>query len=278
MVINSFSKINLTLLVNAKQKNGYHNIQSYFCLINLKDKINVKKIKGKKDKIKFTGTFARLVNKKENSIKSILILMRNLNLTKSYYSISVEKKIPVFAGLGGGTSNAYTLMKHILRNKFSNKNLNIIEKKIGTDFNLFFHKTGFLKSLGSVVNFKMKQKLFFVLIQPPFKCSTKNIYSKVNNYSKKTTFIRKKIVKKKEFLNFLSQSRNDLQSVVEKKYPKIERILNNISIQKGCCFSRMTGSGSVCYGLFIDQNSAKKALNKLKYKYPKFWVSFAKTV
>ena len=40
----------------------------------------------------------------------------------------------------------------------------------------------------------------------------------------------------------------------------------------------MTGSGSVCYGLFKDQINAKKALNKLKKKYPKFWHSFAKTV
>ena len=277
MVLNSFSKINLSLLVNSKLRNGYHNIQSYFCLINLKDRIKVKKIKGKKDRIKFTGTFSRLVNKKKNSIKSILTLMRNLNLTKSYYSISVEKKIPVFAGLGGGTSNAYTVMKHILSNKFINKNFNTIEKKIGTDLNLFNHKIGFLKSLGSVVNFKLRQKLFFVLIQPPFKCSTRDIYSKLNKYSKKTSFFRKKIVNKKDFINLLSESRNDLQSVVEKKYPQIETILNNISLQKGCCFSRMTGSGSVCYGLFIDQNSAKKAFNKLKYKYPKFWISFAKT-
>ena len=55
-----------------------------------------------------------------------------------------------------------------------------------------------------------------------------------------------------------------LQSVVEKKYPRLKTILNNISLQKGCYFSRMTGSGSVCYGLFINQNSAKKARNNLK--------------
>ena len=79
-------------------------------------------------------------------------------------------------------------------------------------------------------------------------------------------------------LNLLINSRNDLQSVVEKKYPKLKIILNNISFQKGCYFSRMTGSGSVCYGLFKDQITAKKALNKLKIKFPSFWFSFAKTV
>ena len=58
----------------------------------------------------------------------------------------------------------------------------------------------------------------------------------------------------------------------------IKKLLIAIRNEQGCCFSRMTGSGSVCYGLFKDQITAKKALNKLKIKFPKFWISFAKTV
>ena len=79
-------------------------------------------------------------------------------------------------------------------------------------------------------------------------------------------------------MKYLSKNRNDLQFIVEKKYPVIKRLLNDIQNEKGCGFSRMTGSGSVCYGLFKDQIAAKKALKKLRYKYPKFWFSFAKTV
>ena len=53
----------------------------------------------------------------------------------------------------------------------------------------------------------------------------------------------------------------------------MKKILIDIQNLQGCCFSRMTGSGSVCYGLFMDQIVAKKALNKLKKKYPGFWIS-----
>ncbi len=278
MVLNSYSKINLSLIVNSKKRNGLHNIQSFFCLINLKDKIKINKIKTSKDKINFKGTFAKLVNERENSIKSILILLRKLKLISSYYSVIVEKNIPVFGGLGGGTSNAYTVMKYVMRGKLSKKNLNLIEKKIGTDLKLFFYKQGFLKSLGSIINHKIKQKFFFVLINAPVKCSTKEIYSKIKKYSNKAIFNKKSVNKKRFFLNLLSSSKNDLQSIVETKYPRLKTILYNISKQKGCCFSRMTGSGSVCYGLFNNQNSAKKATIKLKNKYPKLWISFAKTV
>ena len=278
MVLNSYSKINLSLLVNSKNKNRFHNIQSYFCLISLKDRIKIKKINKKKDIINFEGSFAKFINKKNNSIKNLLILLRKLKLTSSYYSISIEKKIPVFAGLGGGTSNAVSIIRYIVKTEIKNKNIDQIEKKIGTDLKLFFYKQGFLKNLRSIVDLNTNHKFYFVLIKPSFKCSTKEIYSKVKKYSKRTTIIKKDITNKKAFLNLLSNTRNDLQSVVEKKYPKIKKLLIDIKNEKGCYFSRMTGSGSVCYGLFKDQFVAKKALNKLKNKYPNLWLSLAKTV
>ena len=62
MVLSSYSKINLSLTINSKRKNNMHDIQSFFCLIDLKDKIKLSKIKGKKDKIFFKGPFSKFVN------------------------------------------------------------------------------------------------------------------------------------------------------------------------------------------------------------------------
>jgi 4-diphosphocytidyl-2-C-methyl-D-erythritol kinase len=278
MILSSYAKINLSLTVNSKHKNDLHEIQSYFCLINLADKIKLNKIKGKRDKIIFKGTFAKLVNKKNNSIINLFKLLRRLKLISNHYSISIIKNIPVFGGLGGGTGNAATILKFLLKNRVNKGLLKKTELTIGSDLKLFFYKQGFLQSLSSIINLKKKKKLFFVLTQPKIKCSTKEIYSKVHNYSKKRLFIKNKINTKNKFISFLSKNSNDLQSVVEKKYPLIKKLLADIRNEKGCCFSRMTGSGSVCYGLFKDQIAAKKALNKLKTKYPKFWFSFAKTV
>jgi 4-diphosphocytidyl-2C-methyl-D-erythritol kinase len=58
----------------------------------------------------------------------------------------------------------------------------------------------------------------------------------------------------------------------------IKTLLIDIYTKKGCYFSRMSGSGSVCYGIFNNESNAEKALNKIKTKYPKFWFSLAKTV
>tara|TARA_B100001059_G_C17745711_1_gene534181 strand:+ start:392 stop:1228 length:837 start_codon:yes stop_codon:yes gene_type:complete len=278
MVLNSLAKINLSLIVNSKSKNGLHEIQSHFCLVNLADKIKINKLKGKKDKILFKGPFAKFVNKKNNSIINLLRVLRRLKFISNCYSITVLKNIPVFGGLGGGTGNAAFVLRYLFKNKVNKSLFNEVENTIGSDLRLFFYKQGFLKNTSSVINIGKKHKLFFVLIKPKIKCSTKEIYSKVKKYSKKRLFNVNEINTKNKFINLLSKSSNDLQSVVEKKYPTIKKLLKDIGNEEGCCFSRMTGSGSVCYGLFEDENVAKKALNKLKIKYPTFWFSFAKTV
>ena len=279
MILSSYSKINLTLQINNKGRNKLHEIQSFFCLIDLVDKIKIRKNKIKKDRITFNGPFAKLVSKSNNSILKLLRTLRKEGFISNYYYITIIKNIPVFAGLGGGTGNSASILKHLFKKKRIDKVLlDHIESKIGSDLKLFFYKQGFLKNLRSIIELKKKQKLFFVLIQPQVKCSTKEIYSSVRNYSNKKTLKKNKINTKLKFIRYLSKGRNELQSIVEKKYPIVKELLINIKNEKGCHFSRMTGSGSVCYGLFDNKFEAKKALKNLKIKYPKLWSSVAKTV
>jgi 4-diphosphocytidyl-2-C-methyl-D-erythritol kinase len=277
MVLKSFSKINLSLNINSKLKNGLHDIQSYYCLINLFDKIKIRKIDKKKDKVVFFGPFVKYIKKSNNSIINLLKLLRKLELISGYYSVNVIKNIPVFSGLGGGTSNAASVLKFLLKGKVSKNILEKVEKLIGSDLRLFFNKQGFLQNLRTIKIIK-KQKLFFLLSRPNIICSTKKIYSKLKKYSKKKKFNFQKMNNKKDFINYILKQNNELQSIVEEEYPSIKILLKDINTEKGCYFSRMSGSGSVCYGLFNNESNAKKALNKIKTKHPKFWFSIAKTV
>ena len=279
MVLKSFSKINLSLNVNSKLKNrGLHEIQSYYCLINLSDKIIINKTKKKKDKILFKGFFSKNIKKSNNSVVNLLKLLRKLRLISSYYSLTIVKNIPVFSGLGGGTSNAAFILKFLLKNRITTNILNKAEKLIGSDLRLFFYKQAFLENLRNLKDVKKKNRLIFLLSYPNINCSSREIYSKVKKYSKKIRFNFHRINTKKKFINHIFNQKNELQPIVEKKHPIIKTLLKDISIEKGCYFSRMSGSGSVCYGLFNSESSAKKALYKIKAKYPKFWFSLAKTV
>ena len=104
MYLKSFSKLNLSLKINKKLKNKkLHEIQSYYCLISLFDEIKVKKISGSKDVVKFIGKFTRNIDLNNNSVLTVLRILRNEDIIKNYYSVIINKKIPIFSGLGGGT-------------------------------------------------------------------------------------------------------------------------------------------------------------------------------
>ncbi|MBD1150682.1 hypothetical protein IDH12_04790 [Pelagibacterales bacterium SAG-MED29] len=279
MVLKSFSKINLSLNINRKLKtNKLHEIQSYFCLINLFDQIKIKKIKGRRDIVKFKGKFSKYIKKKDNSIIDTLKILRKSNLISDYYSVLVNKRIPVFSGMGGGTSNAFCLIKYFARKKINKNLLSILDKKIGSDLKLFFYEQGFLKNLKIVNDFPRKYKLYFLLVYPNIRCSTKYVYSKVKKYSSKSKYSFNKINDKSKFIDLLINKNNDLQSIVENKYPIIKKLIIEIGKKRGCYFSRMTGSGSVCYGVFKSEKTAKAALNEIKLKHFKCWLSVAKTI
>ena len=278
MLIKSYAKINLSLTVIKKiRKKRLHDIQSQFCLINLFDTISIKRNKKNVDKISFNGPHSKYVKKSNNSIQKILNIMRNFKLISNYYSIKIYKQIPVFAGLGGGSSNAASLLKFLNKRKIEDKIFNKIINLAGSDLRLFFYNQGVLQNLEKVVKFKKKYNLFFLVVYPNIKCSTKDVYSKVKSYNKKKV-LKQNYKNKVALINQILKLKNDLQSIVEKKYPVIQKLLLNISNEKGCYFSRMTGSGSACYGLFRDKRSSKVALKRLRKKYPKFWFSIAKTI
>tara|TARA_B100001057_G_scaffold474765_1_gene540756 strand:- start:468 stop:1307 length:840 start_codon:yes stop_codon:yes gene_type:complete len=279
MVLKSYAKINLTLSVNKKLQSGLHSIQSIYALIDLHDQVFLKKVKNKNfDQVSFTGPFSKDINKSNNSVKKVLNVMRKNKIIHDYYSVKVNKKIPVFAGLGGGTSNAATVLKHLTKKNLNKKTLSKITKVVGSDLRLFFHNQGYQKNLRSVIKLKKKHKLYFLLIYPKIKSSTKIVYSKVKNYSKLKKTINKSLAFRNNFIDLLISSKNDLQSIVENKHKILRKLLLNLNEFKGCYFSRMTGSGSTCYGLFVNRNSSLVALKKLRKKYPKFWFSIAKTI
>jgi 4-diphosphocytidyl-2-C-methyl-D-erythritol kinase len=255
-MLKSYSKINLFLKVLEKNSQGLHNIQSTTMLLDLHDEISIKKIKKKKDKIEFKGYFKKNINKNNNTIIDTLLLLRSQKfITQNQkYKIVINKKIPVFAGLGGGTANSVTLIKYFLKSKISSKFLELAEKKIGSDLRLFFSNHSFQKNL------------------------TKNVYSNVKIYNVPLQTDPTKIFSKKKYNEFLLNEANDLQKIVEKQHHKIQGILSLIKDQKNCLYTRMTGSGSVCFGIFSNVKSASLAAKVLKKKFPNYWCVATKSI
>ena len=179
---------------------------------------SIKKINRKQDEIKFTGEFKKKINSKNNSITKSLNILRKHNLIdkKNKYRITIDKRIPVFAGLGGGTSNAVFLIKYFLKNKISEKLIKIFERELGSDFRLFSFRHSFQKNLKKVLRLKKRYTLNFILVYPNINCSTKQIYSKVKKFNLPLKNDLLKIRTKNKYLLYLQNETNDLQTIVEK--------------------------------------------------------------
>ena len=82
----------------------------------------------------------------------------------------------------------------------------------------------------------------------------------------------------KIFIGLSEKQQNDLQALAIKKFKPINKIITYISTLKGCHISRMTGSGSACFGMFKSQKLAKLGLKNIKKEYPKYWCEVTKTI
>ena len=277
--IKSYAKINISLGVLAKLKSKLHKIESLVSFLNLYDEIYIKKINSNSHKIIFTGKFSNKVPKKNTISKLLEILDNNKKLRNQKYQIKVKKKIPQKSGMGGGSMNAASVFKYLIKDqnmKMNKKEILKVSSRIGSDVILGMqNKTSIIFSNGNIKFTGKKIKLFTLLIRPNFGCSTKEIYNCVKSYSEPIFKENKKINLNNKFLSIL---KNDLEKGAFKKYPVLKKIKIFMKKLDDILFVNMTGSGSTLVGYF---NSKKKALNGqkvLKKKYKNYWCILSKTI
>ena len=282
--IKSYCKINLSLRVLKKLKNGYHKIISLITFCDLHDVISISKIRSLKDKISFSGKFKKGINKKSNTTTKILNLLRkNKLLENQAFKINIQKNIPHGSGLGGGSSNAAYLLNFFnskMRLKLSKNKIKKLADQIGFDVPVNLERRNALLTgkRGEILRLNQKFRLNLLIVYPNLICSTKKIYEKNKkiSLSKPRSFFY--IKNNKKLINLLKNENNDLEKTVITIYPKVKKIIDYIKSQKGCYFSRITGSGSACIGIFSNMRNVIFAQKLLRSKYPKYWCVVSKTI
>ena len=258
----SHAKLNLFLDVIGKDQRGYHRLQSFFCLLNLTDHINIE-----------SSTTTNCVIEGNNIIADNIVLKsvhyaNKLNNVNKNVKISINKNIPIAAGLGGGSSNAATVLK-LLERKYNFPKLNAEQLKeiainIGADVPFFYiNKNAFIEGIGErITPMKLGESIFVLLINPGIKVVTRDVYSYVcDNLSSKI------ICSKDAIINEIFNGKNDLEKYVKTQYSIVKDLLDFIKIQKNCLVSRMSGSGSTCFGIFEKEEDALNAEIEAKKKY-----------
>jgi len=280
--LKSPAKINLSLKIGKKINDEYHDIQSVIFLINLHDQITIKKITGKKDTFKFTGKFKKNIKLKNNTVPKSMYLLRKKNIisNSAKYEIKIKKNIPVFSGLGGGSSNAATIIKYFYKKrKIINGDINYFAKFLGSDFKLFFNKNKIIQeNFFKIENFNFKHNFYLLIVYPFKKSSTKDVYSKFKKYEEIKKLNNLNRISKLKMVDKLKSETNSLESIIISRFPIIKKVLKDLSLLKKCEFSRITGSGSACFGLFLNKKDALLGLKLIKKRFPKFWCVLSRTI
>jgi 4-diphosphocytidyl-2-C-methyl-D-erythritol kinase len=183
IILKAPAKLNLYLDVLRKRRDDYHDIETLFERISLCDEITLKE---RKSGIKVRCSNRSIPSGSKNlAYKAAKLLQRHFSIQKGV-DIYIKKKIPVASGLGGGSSDAATVLLGLVDLwgiNISRKKLFDIGKTLGADVGFFLLQrpfaigTGKGDKLASVKNGKI---LWHVLVNPGLKSSTKSAYSRVN--------------------------------------------------------------------------------------------------
>lgn len=260
MKIHSPAKINLFLKITGKRPDGYHDLITLMCCIDLYDTIS---IAFNAKKISVICNNPKVPEDKTNlAHRAATLFFKSLN-KQECVEICINKNIPVGAGLGGGSSNAASVLlglNHYYGSPFSQEELMSMGQSIGADVPFFIFKKPAIASGigGNLEAYEGLTPYKILLIYPGFSVSTTKVY---NNFNLGLTKIKKKhnfhLSKNQEF-NIEYHLYNDLEKVTASWYPDIIAIKDAL-LRHGARGALMTGSGPTIFGLFSNTEKAQSA-------------------
>ena len=271
--LKSRAKVNLSIDVLGKREDGYHLVEMIMQTIDLYDKLKITEIEENSILIKSNSLDIPL-NEDNIMYKAVNLLKNQFNIEKGI-EISIEKNIPVAAGMAGGSSNAAAVLVGLnkLWNLGLSKNeLKDIGLKLGAD--VPFCITGgsaLAEGIGEeLTNIKgLPEDLNIVVCKPNIFVSTKEVYQSLNMDKVKRRPKNKELIDalQKEDVKFISENMvNVLEEVTSLKYSEIGQI-EDIMIKNKALGSMMSGSGPTVFGLFDNKDCAIKAKEDLQAKY-----------
>lgn len=259
------AKINLRLEIIRKRKDGYHEIRTLLQKISLHDRLrfSLKRRRG----IRIATDHPGLPTGRGNLVYQAILSMIGRSDYRGGVEVSIEKNIPLGAGLGGGSSNAAAAIEavnYLLKINLNRKELMEVGAKIGADVPFFLFEGS---ALGSGIGERLRKMtlppLGYVLIYPNFEVSTRWAYQNFILTKTKYHFNLHGLLKSPvRIARFL---RNDLEGIVSKKYPEIS-VMKGMLVSAGAMGAMMTGSGPTVFGLFSTKEEATEAYRKMKRK------------
>ncbi|HET7403535.1 MAG TPA: 4-(cytidine 5'-diphospho)-2-C-methyl-D-erythritol kinase [Usitatibacter sp.] len=251
------AKLNLFLHVVGRRADGYHLLQSVFTLIDRADRLRFR--------VRRDGVVARVndvpgVPEEEDLTVRAALLLREASGTPLGADIEVEKHIPMGAGLGGGSSDAATtliVLDRLWSTGFGPEALAELAGGLGADVPFFLHGgAAWAEGTGDELRAIELPPRWYVVLTPPVHVPTREVFA-APELTRDTEAL------KMEDFSAVGGGRlfrNDLESVVTKRYPVVGSHLEWLAARGQ---ARMTGSGACVFAPYESREAAQRVLDEL---------------
>ncbi len=257
----SRAKINLFLRITGQRADGYHTLFSLMACLDLADNIEIDPIS---NGISINCDHPAVPCDETNLACRAARLFYDQTGIRPGLSINIDKRSPVAAGLGGGSSNAAAVLKglnHLYDHPLSRQTLMSLAPKLGADVPFFLMDSPALaEGIGEQLTpYGKLSSLPVVLVVPDIPVSTAEVYKSVDlglttgkKFSKLTSFTEE------TYFDAGIHLANDLERVTTAWHPRINNIINRLKAL-GAVGSLMSGSGPAVFGLFANTGAAARA-------------------
>lgn len=267
--LKALAKINLGLDVVRRREDGYHEVRMIMQTIHLYDRLDIKRTKEPGIQIQ-TNLSSLPVNENNLIYKAAKLLMDEFSITDGV-SVKLDKRIPVAAGMAGGSTDAAAMLigvNRLFSLGLTKKQLMERGVQIGADVPYCIMRgTALAEGIGEALSpLPPMVKCPVLIAKPSISVSTKFVYQ---NLKLDDTTIHPDIdrliddIKAKNLHDIAAHMGNVLETVTIPNYPVIDEIKKHM-LSNGAVGAMMSGSGPTVFGLFDDEDTAKKAYKAMR--------------
>jgi 4-diphosphocytidyl-2-C-methyl-D-erythritol kinase len=267
------AKVNLTLRILGRRADGYHELDSVVAFASVGDVLRF--TPGHAATLAVSGPTARAAGKVADNLvlKAALALAERIEgLTLGHFALS--KRLPVAAGLGGGSADAAAALRVLARvNRIAFDDARLFEAALATGADVpvcLDPRARRMRGIGEVLCEPLDlSSMPAVLINPGAALATKDVFAALNapSVGRATQLVSPD----KGLLDEIIEGGNDLEAAAIELAPVIADVLGVLRAQPGCRLARMSGSGASCFALFDSKGAASTAGRKLRIRYPSWW-------
>jgi 4-diphosphocytidyl-2-C-methyl-D-erythritol kinase len=276
------AKVNLFLHVGERRADGFHPLQSLAVFTEAGDVLRAEAAA----QLSFTvdGPFApglagegdNLVLRAARALQSWALAARAGTLAGA--SLALTKNLPVASGIGGGSADAAAALRALRalwRLEMDEAALLEIAATLGSDVPVCLASAAaFMEGRGEILSPMAVPPLSILLVNPGVAVPTREVFAALEERSgANLTLPRDGFGDAASLLEFLRQTRNDLEAPARRLQPVIGTVLERLAGLPGVKLARMSGSGATCFALFADSGACQRGAARLREQDTGWWIA-----